>query len=221
MYVTRHFVDDCFLSNKTKERGYIFPLYLYTGEAGSIFDNEEAELVPNFDPAVLRQIEQRLGETVLPPELFDYIYAVLHSPSYREKYREFLKIDFPRIPYPGDAHLYHALAEKGSQLRRLHLMDGSDSWQLGVTYPVSDTDTVETVTYSDGNVHINPTQYFGNVAQEVWDFYIGGYQPARKWLKDRTGKKLGFTDIIHYRKIVFALENTIRLMREIDSIIKP
>ena len=219
IFCHRLIADKSLLSSK--DNNNIFPLYNITGEAGSIFENEEAELVPNFDPAVLRQIEQRLGETVVPLELFDYIYAVLHSPSYREKYREFLKIDFPRIPYPEDARLYHALAEKGSQLRRLHLMDGSDSWQLGVTYPVSDTDTVETVTYSGGNVHINPTQYFGNVAQEVWDFYIGGYQPARKWLKDRTGKKLGFTDIIHYRKIVFALENTIRLMREIDTIIKP
>lgn len=221
IFISRFLSDKCTVSAQTKEASYVFPLYQDTGEAGSIFENEETELVPNFAPAVLRQIEQRLGETIVPLDLFDYIYAVLHSPSYREKYREFLKIDFPRIPYPGDAHLYHALAEKGSRLRRLHLMDGSDSWQLGVTYPVSDTDTVETVTYSDGNVHINPTQYFGNVAQEVWDFYIGGYQPARKWLKDRTGKKLGFTDIIHYRKIVFALENTIRLMREIDSIIKP
>lgn len=209
------------ISLKTKEISYVFPLYRITGEAGSIFENDEAGLVPNFSPAILRQIEQRLGETVVPLELFDYIYAVLHSPSYREKYREFLKIDFPRIPYPENREIYHALAEKGSLLRRLHLMDGSDSWQLGVTYPVSDSDIVGTPAYSGGNVHINSTQYFGNVAQEAWDFFIGGYQPARKWLKDRTGKKLSFTDIIHYRKIIFALENTIRLMREIDSIIKP
>lgn len=212
-------VDDCRISNKTKERGYVFPLYQLTGEAGSIFEESSKEgLVPNFDKKITQQIEKGLGETIEPLELFDYIYAVLHSPTYRERYKEFLKIDFPRIPYPTDKTRYHRLSALGGQLRKLHLLEGSASWTTGITYPQNGTNEVDNLRYESNRVYINETQYFGNVPEEAWLFYIGGYQPAQKWLKDRKGKTLSFSDIRHYQEIIAALSNTYRLMQEISKI---
>lgn len=209
--------DKCSISTHTKEASYIFPLYI-VGSADSIFSGEnEEELVPNFQPAVLTKIEAVLGEKAKPQELFDYIYAVLHSPRYRERYREFLKIDFPRIPYPTDTARYHSLAKKGAALRRLHLMDGCDAWATGISYPVAGSGEVTALRYDDGRVYINDTQYFGGVSREAWNAYIGGYQPAQKWLKDRKGCALTFEDIRHYQQIVFALSETRRIMREIDE----
>lgn len=220
--ITNMIVDDCCLSNKTKERGYAFPLYQTTGEAGSIFENqEEGSLVPNFNPEIIKQIEKGLGEPIEPLELFDYIYAILHSPTYRERYKEFLKIDFPRIPYPTDKNRYHQLSVLGSKLRKLHLLENSSSWKVKITYPQSGTNKVESLRYHAGNVYINEEQYFGNVTEEAWDFYIGGYQPAQKWLKDRKEKTLSFSDIRHYQEIITALCETQQLMKEIDVMVLP
>ena len=199
----------------------MFPLYI-TGEAGRA-ENAKGQTgpVPNFNPDILAKIESSLGETIVPLELFDYIYAVLHSRSYRERYKEFLKIDFPRIPYPADRELFHALAEKGAELRRTHLMDGSAAWAVGTTYPEPGTNTVEQARHDGERVWINDTQYFGNVSPEAWNFYIGGYQPAQKWLKDRRGRTLDFAAIRHYEEIIHALCATARLMREIDALPLP
>ena len=217
--ITNKIVDDCCLSNKTKERGYVFPLYQTTGEAGSIFAGNGAEdgLVPNFNPEIVRKIETALGESIEPQELFDYLYAVLHAPAYRRRYREFLKIDFPRIPYPADKARYHRLADLGCQLRHLHLLEGAASWAVSITYPVSGTNEVSAPHYANGRVYINESQYFGNVPEEAWNFYIGGYQPAQKWLKDRRGQTLRFADIRHYQEIVTALAATAQLMEKVDA----
>lgn len=215
--VSRHIVDDCRVSNKTKERGYVFPLYVEreSGEAGKIF--EKNRLAPNFVPETLQKIEQSLGEEAEPTELFCYIYAVLHSPTYRERYKEFLKTDFPRIPYPTDATLYHNLAEKGCKLCRLHLMESTDTWETGTTYPVGGSNVVEEVRYADGRVYINKEQYFDHIPEEAWNFCVGGYQPAQKWLKDRKGRRLdGFKDNLHYEHIIHALTRTIEIMQEIE-----
>ena len=197
--------------------GIVFPLYqTNSGEAGRFFEN--SDLTPNFSPTIIKGIEKALGEKVEPLELFDYIYAVLHNPAYRERYKEFLKIDFPRIPYPTDAKLYHSLATKGSELRKLHLLNDSANWPVNTTYPESGTNVVESLTYKDEKVHINAQQYFGNVPQDAWDFYIGGYQPAQKWLKDRKGSTLSFADIRHYQEIIAALTGTIKIMEDIEVI---
>lgn len=196
--------------------------------------------IPNFRPEIVKKIEQTLGEQVEPQELFDYIYAVLHSPKYRERYREFLKIDFPRIPYPASNERYHTLAKLGARLRRLHLMQGADSWQTGITYPITgndevtqprfvaeeskldlSTDLINSININErkgiGRVYLNETQYFGNVPEAAWQFFVGGYQPAQKWLKDRKGRILTFADICHYEQIIFALTETQRIMQEIDA----
>ena len=187
----------------------LFPLYLYS-EDGSRISNLKIEIV--------KKIEKIVGR-VKAENIFDYIYAVLHSPNYREKYKEFLKIDFPRVPYPQDKKQFFALAKLGEELRQLHLLESPKVNDFITTYPVVGDDIVEKVFYKDKKVFINKTQYFGGVPEAVWNFYIGGYQPAQKWLKDRKGRKLNNSDIEHYQKMIVALSETERIMREIDKII--
>lgn len=152
-----------------------------------------------------------------PIDLLDYIYAVLHSPNYRERYKEFLKIDFPRVPYPT-IDTFWQLVELGSQLRQIHLLESPVVTNYITSYPIDGDNIVDKPSYKDGKVYINKEQYFDNVPEDAWNFYIGGYQPAQKWLKDRKGRELGFEDILHYQKIIVALTETDRLMREIDKI---
>ncbi len=205
-------------SAKLLGAGVQFPLYV-SGAAGR--NILEKKLSPNFDPEVAKSIEDALGEDVVPQEVFDYIYAVLHSPRYRETYKEFLKIDFPRIPYPTDNDQYHRLVALGSELRKLHLMDGAQNWERRISFPVPGENIVEVLRYQDGKVLINDTQYFGGVSELAWNFFIGGYQPAQKWLKDRRGRKLDYKDILHYGHIIYALEQTDRLMKDVDQVMYP
>ncbi|MDP2070905.1 type ISP restriction/modification enzyme [Methylotenera sp.] len=157
-------------------------------------------------------------KTFAPIDLLDYIYAVLHSPSYRETYKEFLKIDFPRVPYPSDATQFWQLVALGGELRQLHLLEGAAINQLITSYPENGNNLVDKPRYEDGKVYINETQYFEGVPKLAWEFYIGGYQPAQKWLKDRKGRTLGYEDILHYQKIIKAMVETDRLMQAVDKI---
>jgi predicted helicase len=154
-----------------------------------------------------------------PQDLFDYIYAVLHSPSYRERYKEFLKIDFPRIPYPTDWEKFRDLAEKGEELRLLHLMKNLSS-KPDVKFPVVGSMQVDCYRWQDNRVYINTEQYSDGLPESAWQFYIGGYQPAQKWLKDRKGMTLSFEDVKHYGRIIYVLQQTERIMQEIDELMK-
>jgi predicted helicase len=187
----------------------VFPLYLYENDGSR---------VPNLKKEIVDAIERILGK-VSPEDIFDYIYAVLHSPSYREKYKEFLKKDFPRVPYPQDKESFNKLVELGTELRLLHLLESSKVNIFITTYPIEGSDTIEKVIYKDGNVYINKDQYFGNVPESSWNFYIGGYRPALRWLKDRKGHTLTNENIEHFQKMIVALSETDRLMKEIDKII--
>lgn len=207
--ITDGLSDICQVSGRTKEASYCCPLYLY---------DEDGHCVSNLDSDVVNTIERIIGEKVEPTILFDYIYALLHSRAYRTRYKEFLKIDFPRIPYPTDAERFHCLAKKGAELRKLHLTENADSWKTGITFPVPGSNLVESISFNEGKVYINKEQYFGNVTELAWNFYIGGYQPAQKWLKDRKGRALDFEDILHYGRIIYALQETDRIMKEIDEI---
>lgn len=206
-------------TNKICEKGSLpkgnyslFPLYRYETTMGEI-----EQKVPNLDPKIYAKIKKSIPD-VTPESLFDYIYAVLHCPSYRERYAEFLKSDFPRIPYPDDPTIFGALAEKGAELRSLHLMESDALDDLITTYPESGDNEVIKPRYDDGKVWINESQYFGGVPDVSWNFYIGGYQPAQKWLKDRKGRTLEVDDIMHYQRIIVALTETDRIMKEIDAI---
>ncbi|MDR0704367.1 MAG: hypothetical protein LBF88_05195, partial [Planctomycetaceae bacterium] len=148
--------------------------------------------------------------------IFDYIYAVLHSPLYRERYKEFLKIDFPRIPYPVHAGNFERLAGLGEKLRKLHLMEKVKIQQNVANFPVAGTNKIEKPQYGKNKVFINENQYFDNVPLSAWEFYIGGYQPAQKWLKDRKERTLDFDDVRHYQKMIAVLCETEQIMKEID-----
>jgi len=239
VFVTNYISDGNSISIQTKERASVFPLYLY--ETNDTLFNE-AQRKPNLNPDIIKEIASKLNLTFTPEkesdkttfapiDIFDYIYAVLHSPTYREKYKEFLKIDFPRVPYPKDSRTFWALVDLGGQIRQIHLLESPTVEQSAVSYP-QDGDNVITRKMTKnsigfdltneadqtGKVWINDEQYFEGVPLSAYNFYIGGYQPAQKWLKDRHGRELSFDDIMHYRKIIKALSETERLMNEIDKI---
>ena len=171
------------------------------------------------------------GGEFAPIDILDYIYAVLHSPTYREKYKEFLKIDFPRVPYPKDVETFWQLVKLGGEIRQIHLLQSPVVEKYITQYPIGGNNEVSKPHFLTsppvegcpkdrvvGKVYINETQYFDNVPEVAWNFYIGGYQPAQKWLKDRKERTLDFDDILHYQKIIVALTETDRLMKEIDKI---
>ncbi len=210
--ITDCMIESCYVSNKTSEISYVFPLYLYT----TAIDGAE-EKSPNLNREEWAKFDAAVGRETTPEELLYYIYGVLHSPTYRERYKEFLKIDFPRIPLPENEEEFMRKGDIGRQLIDLHLMHDAHIWQLTTIFPVSGDCMVKAISYKDGRVMINDTQYFDNVPEETWNAYIGGYQPAQKWLKDRKGRTLNYDDINHYRRIIHALTHTIRLMNECDK----
>jgi predicted helicase len=205
--------------------GVVYPLYLYT-EKGDL--DEIKKRRPNLNDGIVQSIAQKTGlqfteektddvKTFAPIDILDYIYALLHSPAYRTKYKELLKIDFPRIPYPESAEQFWRLASLGSVLRKLHLMEDVSPSDDKATFPVAGSNEIDILRYENGKVFINRSQYFENVPLEAWEFYIGGYQPAQKWLKDRKGRTLVFDEIEHYRKIITVLSLTADLQRQIDE----
>lgn len=209
--------------------GTIFPLYLYPDNSGQQIIEQTTERQPNLNAEIVNQLALKIGltftnekqnteNTFAPVDIVDYIYAVLHSPIYREKYKEFLKTDFPKIPYPKNADTFWQLVKLGGEIRQIHLLESSVVENYITQYPIDGDNVVGKTKYENGKVYINETQYFDNVPQIAWEFYIGGYQPAQKWLKDRKDRKLEFDDILHYQKIIVALSETDRLMREIDKI---
>ncbi len=217
---------------------YNFPLYIYQKTENTLL--QEAKRKPNLNLEIINIMEKNLGlsftpekesdiDTFAPIDILDYIYAVLHSPTYREKYKEFFKIDFPRVPYPKNKVVFWKLVELGGRLRRIHLLESSELDQITVNYPINGDNVVTTsIAKKDweltdnerlqGRIWINDRQYFENIPLVAWEFFIGGYQVAQKWLKDRKGKILQFDDILHYQKIIAALIQTDCLMKKIDSV---
>jgi predicted helicase len=227
IYLTANITD---LNIFYRGGGMIFPLYLYP------FDNS-SEHRSNLNNEIVQTIAQKIDlqftvektdddKTFAPIDILDYIYAVLHSPAYRTKYKELLKIDFPRIPYPSNADDFFRLVSFGSLLRNLHLMENVSSsceehpTHDKATFPVAGSNEITLQDYKDGKVYINKAQYFDNVPPEAWEFYIGGYRPAHKWLKDRNKQTLTFDEIEHYRKIITVLSLTIDIQQQIDEAVK-
>jgi predicted helicase len=227
------FITNCITDTNVFRRGgpKSYPLYLYPLRSEQQTIEQTTERTPNLNPEIVKQIVEKLGLNfvsekgkdtehveVAPIDILDYIYAVLHSPSYREKYKEFLKIDFPRVPYPKDKDTFWQLVKLGGEIRQIHLLESPVVENYITQYPIAGDNVVGKTKYENGKVYINETQYFDNVPQIAWEFYIGGYQPAQKWLKDRKDRKLAFDDILHYQKIIVALSETDRWMKEIDKI---
>lgn len=231
IFITDSIIDQCFAGNKSAGAGisYTAPLYLYPQQDRQTSIDGSNHRTPNLNLAIVDQIakgleltftpeKENVADTFAPIDLLDYIYAVLHSPSYRQQFQEFLKIDFPRIPYPTDQQSFWKLAELGGELRQLHLLESPLLDRTRVTYPVAGCNQVDKVHYENGKVFINETQYFDGVPQAAWEFYIGGYQPAQKWLKDRKSRTLTYDDVKHYQRIIIALTETERIMGEIDAV---
>ena len=228
IYIAKGLVD---LNVFYRGGGNVFPLYLYKENMGEeerivnfnkdLYDKIAKGLnyLPSYDDNVLVDPTSDYNGVLYPQDLFDYIYAILHSPSYRERYKEFLKIDFPRIPYPTDWEKFRDLAEKGEELRNLHLMKDLPK-STGVSFPVGGTLQVDCYRWEQNRVYINAEQYFEGVPESAWNFFIGGYQPAQKWLKDRKGMTLGFEDVKHYQQIIYVLLQTEKMMGDVDDIIK-
>lgn len=211
-------------------QSYNFPLYLYDDNSAqtSFF---ELNRKPNLNMDIVQDLETRLGLTFTPEkentectfapiDILDYIYGVLHSNKYRTKYKEFLKIDFPRIPYPANKDYFFNVAELGKRLRKIHLMEAPEVKEYITSYGVSGDNEVIKPEYKDNKVYINRAQYFDNVPEVAWNFYIGGYQPAQKWLKDRKGRILSYDEILHYQQIIKALVLTNDIMQQIDEIVE-
>ncbi|MFN9667725.1 MAG: type ISP restriction/modification enzyme, partial [Pseudanabaena sp.] len=196
----------------------------------------EEKLRPNFSDEFLTEITNKLGYTPTPEAIFYYIYAIFHSPTYRTRYAEFLKIDFPRVPLTSSDQLFRKLGEYGEELVALHLMKSPK------LYPSVLSDTPLTKggrgdlqiidkggefvvdaghpKYTDGEVIINKKgDRFTGVPESVWEFYVGGYQVCHKWLKDRKGRQLSPEDLNHYQKIIVALSETMQIMNAIDAAI--
>jgi len=189
----------------------------------------------NFTTSFISELRKAAGTyaaKLTPEDIFHYGYAVFHSPSYRSRYEEFLKIDFPRLPLPGCKDLFHSLAPLGEKLVALHLLESPALDQFITTYVGPPQPEVSRVRWLEGTVWLDAAAIkkgqpatpgsmgFKGVPEEVWNFHIGGYQVCEKWLKDRKGRRLSDEDIAHYQKIVVALKETIRLMGEIDEVIE-
>jgi hypothetical protein len=187
---------------------------------------------PNFNPSFLRLLcaalslkaEDSFGlpNGILPETIFHYAYAVFHSPGYRSRYAEFLKIDFPRLPLTGNLELFRKLAQLGDELTTLHLLDSPKLDQPLTEFVGGRNPEVEKISWSKNTVWVDKAQSIGfkGVCQEVWNFHVGGYQVCEKWLKDRKGRNLSADDRAHYQKIIVSLSETIRLMTEVDAAIE-
>ena len=226
----RRITERCYVSNKTREGGYNHPLYTYpTHEQRQVGMVREPNLDEEFLNALSSAIKLEfitdgsgdLQSSVGPEDVFNYIYAVLHSPEYRHRYADFLKSDFPRVPLTSNRSLFTALVGLGESLASLHLMESEGDDQPA--FPVVGDNRVAKVRFAPptrhapGRVFINGGQYFEGVTPETWAFTIGGYRPAEKWLKDRKNRVLTFDDITHYRRVCAALAETPRIMARIDQ----
>ncbi|NPV08211.1 MAG: DNA methyltransferase [Anaerolineae bacterium] len=243
---------------EVKDGSSVFALYLYPPSHTSPSQHQMSlndspwpagpgGRTPNLDPRFVADLETGVGlsfvpdgsgdlvATFGPEDVFHYVYAVLHSPTYRDRYAEFLKIDFPRIPLTSDADLFRQLCRLGAELVGLHLLEAGALAHPFTTFPVPGTNEVARGyprylapgepepgsgrPLERGRVYINPDQYFRDVPPEVWEFHVGGYRVCEKWLKDRRGRRLSFEDLQHYQKVIMALGETVRLMEEVDAAI--
>lgn len=226
---TRGLITDCTLSTATKERTYVFPLYLSAGDQ-PLLQGEPRRL--NISKAILAQIARAFGlqldapydcPTGLTPEdIFCYLYAILHSLVYRRRYADFLKADFPRVPLTNALDMFRGLARLGNELVTLHLLESPKLDQPITEFIGGRNPEVEKPSWSKNTVWVDKAQTTGfkGVREDVWNFHIGGYQVCEKWLKDRKGRPLTKDGIAHYQKIVVALNETIRLMQKIDEVIE-
>lgn len=232
IFISKNIIADGYIRSDNKGGESIAPLHVY---------HDDGSFSVNLDKEILEQIganinlgfneENHSNECFTSIEVLDYVYGALHHNSYRNKFAEFLKINYPRVPFPKNKEMFYRIVSLGKTLRLIHLFETDIVEEYITQYPEDGDNVVDNTKYVNvdreanphseykvGNVFINKTQYFANVPEVAWNFYIGGYQPAQKWLKDRKGRELNFEDILHYQKIIVALVETDRTIKEIDKI---
>jgi len=229
-FVSRHIIEIKACSHDRNTQ--IFPLFISGSDGELALSSGET---PNLNPGIFAKLAKALGlklnggtrqlgkdDELSPLRLFNFAYAILHCPSYRERYYEFLRSDFPRLPLTGSLELFRAMARLGGELTALHLLESPRLAKPITEFVGSRGLDVEKISWSRDTVWVDKAQTTGfrGVREAVWNFHIGGYQVCEKWLKDRKGRTLSKDDIAHYQKIVVALSETIRLMKEIDEVIE-
>ncbi|MBI4377754.1 MAG: N-6 DNA methylase [Nitrospinae bacterium] len=237
-FVCNKIAESCAVSNKTTEINYLFPLYLYQksnpppppfskggegGFAGSVmmlFETEAEYGVkkPNISPTIVEQLTKDYKKAPSPEQIFYYIYAVLYSTTYRTKYAEFLKIDFPRIPITKDYKLFTKMAEYGERLIDLHLLKTTEIDKPATRLQGKGNFKVEKLRYDENRISINQNQYFEGITKDIREYQIGGYKVCDKWLKDRKGRSLSLDEIKHYCNIVTSIQKTIEIQKAIDEV---
>jgi predicted helicase len=255
--VTKNIPEVICMSSKTSNNGFIFPLYLYQdvnkkkGQQNlldsSLWPAGKDGRTPNLNPKFIEDLEKQikikfvsdgsgdLKKTFGPEDILHYIYAIFHSQTYRDRYAQFLKGDFPRVPLTSNRGLFRKLCGLGKELTSLHLMTSKSLQSLITRYPVTGDNQVDKgypkyfapgqpepstkKPLKQGRVYIRASQYFEGVPEEVWNFAVGGYQVCEKWLKDRRGRQLSYDERVHYQKIIVAINETIQLMDKIDEVI--
>jgi predicted helicase len=224
--VTNKVLEHGALSSKTT--CYLAPLFLYPTDKEKrksshiqmmIFEPEVEYKVrkPNIQPELIEELEDLFNKKVTPEDIFYYIYGVLYSNKYREKYSEFLKMDFPRIPFTTKYNLFIQLSELGKQLSEYHLLSENVLKKIVLKFPVKGSNNVEKISFEKGKIWINKEQYFAGTSEEVWNYYIGGYKVCDKWLSSRKGRTLDYEELLTFQKITVSLSKTIELQKEIDK----
>lgn len=217
-FITNKMIDSCFVSNRTSEITYVYPLYSYCGEM----------TFANLSTSYIKLLESRLGidycefdscsdNTFSALDVMDYVYAILFSQNFRDRYVEFLKIDFPKIPIPKDLKEFLTYTNYGRLLRNAHLLS-DDGLFSDINLVGNGTMTVDHLSYKPNRIYINKEQFIESVCYEEWNFDIGAYKPLQKWLKDRKGRELSQEEIQQYFRIISAIRKTIEIMREIDLV---
>ncbi len=219
-FVTNKITDMCYISNKGSEANYIFPLFVDSIEKEQKtiqFEGEngwKANFTEMFKEFIINQYDNEIRN---PIAILNYIYAILYSPAYREKYNEFLKIGFPKIPFIKDKSTFYKLAKIGEQLILVHLQKEIPNYRIG--QPIGKgTNEVTKIVHANNKLYYNEIQYFDNVTDEIFDFKIGSFQILDKYLKSRKNKKLDFDEIDTFEIIIKSIQFTIDKMKEINKL---
>lgn len=229
-FICDSILESCVVSNKTREINYVFPLYLYPSKNNLEKQSPIRNLMlfelktdcwtrkTNLSATIIEQLTKNFKKAPSPEQAFFYIYAILYSNIYRTKYSEFLKIDFPRIPFTRDYKLFVKMSDYGKRLADLHLLKSPELDPPIVKFQGNSDNRIEKLRYEHAKLFINKEQYFEGIEPEVFGYQIGGYQVCEKWLKDRKERKLSLDDIKHYCNIATAIQKTIEIQKVIDNI---
>jgi len=221
-FVSEHIISNGAIRSDNQSIDTFFPLYTYPKKDGHdlLSQSGPGERIPNLAPTLVETLRSAFKKDPTPEQIFYYIYALLYSNAYRKKYAEFLKTDFPRVPFTRDDKLFYKLSAKGEELVELHLLKSKKLAKPIAKCEGTGNLRVDKVTYDQdkARVHINPEKWFNGIPPEVWEYHIGGYQVSEKWLKDRKGRSLSSEEVAHYTRVVTAIAETINIQQSLDDL---